>query len=265
MNNKQLQKALSEAGLYTGAIDGLVGQRSMVAIELLLQQGKVPYDRWPRPRLIRAAKQQVMKLDGVDVGVVDGLWGPVSQYAYDVWRARKAGKPAPTIAERDEDPDEQLPLGNTTWPRQRDVERFYGAPGQNQTRLEVPYTFRLYDTRQPVPRITVHEKVADSCLRVLKRVLSHYGEEKIVELHLDRFFGSLNVRPMRGGSRLSMHAYGVAIDFDATRIQLKWNRNRAALARPEYRQWWDFWEQEGWISLGRARDFDWMHVQAARL
>ena len=25
------------------------------------------------------------------------------------------------------------------------------------------------------------------------------------------------------------------------------------------------WEEEGWISLGRARDFDWMHVQAARL
>ena len=30
-------------------------------------------------------------------------------------------------------------------------------------------------------------------------------------------------------------------------------------------RWWALWEEEGFVSLGRAGDFDWMHVQAARL
>ena len=40
---------------------------------------------------------------------------------------------------------------------------------------------------------------------------------------------------------------------------------RFAFARPEYNMWWKLWEEEGWVSLERQRNFDWMHVQAARL
>ena len=34
---------------------------------------------------------------------------------------------------------------------------------------------------------------------------------------------------------------------------------------PEYDAWWRCWESEGWVSLGRLRNFDWMHIQAAKL
>jgi hypothetical protein len=37
------------------------------------------------------------------------------------------------------------------------------------------------------------------------------------------------------------------------------------MAQPEYAPFLDLWEAEGFVSLGRARNFDWMHVQAARL
>lgn len=47
--------------------------------------------------------------------------------------------------------------------------------------------------------------------------------------------------------------------------KLLWDRNRAGFAHPDYDAWWRCWEAEGWVSLGRARDFDWMHVQAARV
>ena len=30
-------------------------------------------------------------------------------------------------------------------------------------------------------------------------------------------------------------------------------------------EFWEIVESEGWTSLGRARDFDWMHFQAPRL
>ncbi|MCH7410937.1 hypothetical protein MM239_16125 [Belliella sp. DSM 111904] len=62
-----------------------------------------------------------------------------------------------------------------------------------------------------------------------------------------------------------MHSWGIAIDFDPSNNQLKWGRDMATFAGPEYHAWWDIWESEGWVSLGRLRNFDWMHVQAASL
>ncbi len=35
-------------------------------------------------------------------------------------------------------------------------------------------------------------------------------------------------------------------------------------AKAEYDAWWELWEKEGWINLGRTRNYDWMHVQATR-
>ena len=151
------------------------------------------------------------------------------------------------------------------WPRQQDCMKFYGPVGRSQVLYTPPYQFYLYDTTTPVRRISLHEKVVDSADRVLNQVLDRYGTDAISDLHLDRFFGSLNVRQMRGGSAWSMHSWGIALDFDANRNQLKWNSQRAAFAQPEYDDWWACWEAEGWTSLGRARDFDWMHVQAANL
>jgi hypothetical protein len=96
-------------------------------------------------------------------------------------------------------------------------------------------------------------------------VLQHYGPDKVRQLGLDLFGGCLNVRKMRGGSAWSMHSWGIAFDFDPDRNQLKWGRDRAVFARPEYQKWWELWEEEGAVSLGRARNFDWMHVQFASL
>jgi len=70
---------------------------------------------------------------------------------------------------------------------------------------------------------------------------------------------------MRGGNSWSMHSWGIAIDFDASRNQLRWGREKAVLAKPVYDAWWKAWEDEGWVSLGQERNYDWMHVQAARL
>lgn len=43
------------------------------------------------------------------------------------------------------------------------------------------------------------------------------------------------------------------------------NHREASFARPEYEPFWAIVEEEGLVSLGRTRDFDWMHFQAARL
>jgi hypothetical protein len=203
---------------------------------------------------------------GIDAGAIDGYWGPQTQFAYDALLFYETHGVLPD-ALRDEPP---LDVNPNNWPieRQAELEAFYGQPGDesNLTYIDVPYAHRLsWDLRQKVSRIRCHHKVADSLQKVLTEVLHHYGFEKIQELHLDRFGGCFNHRRKRGGTSWSTHSWGIALDYDPNRNQLNWGRDRAVFAGPDYSVWWKIWEAEGWVSLGRAANFDWMHIQAAKL
>ena len=70
---------------------------------------------------------------------------------------------------------------------------------------------------------------------------------------------------MRGGSSWSIHSWGAAVDLDPDNNQLKWSKPKATFSKAEYGDFWKIVEAEGWISLGRERNFDWMHFQAAYL
>jgi len=223
----RVQTRLKELVIYDGKIDGILGPKTLAAIR--------GFQR------ISSLKQ-------------DGVVGPKTEAA--LW-------PAP-MPERDS--QVEVPAFNTIWPRQKDVPNFYGEIGKHQTQILLPYPMWLaWDLRQSIHKMTLHEKVAPSALRVFRRIFEHYGKEKISALNLDVFGGSLAVRKMRGGSNWSMHSWGIAIDFDPAQNQLKWGKERATLDGPEYLPFWSFWENEGWVSLGRAKNYDWMHVQAARL
>lgn len=156
------------------------------------------------------------------------------------------------------------PVGKILWPTQAQCASFYGPPGQVKlANITLPYPF-YYDGRE-MKSTSVHEKIAPTVKKILQNVKDHYGVEKINELKLSDYSGCYNPRRMRGGSAWSMHAYACALDFNAGDNQLKWNHTRARFAKPEYRRWWELWEQEGAVSLGRVADYDWMHVQFARL
>ena len=153
------------------------------------------------------------------------------------------------------------------WPTQSGCRAFYGVPGANPARLELPFPMYLaWDTSTVIKAFTINAKCHSSANRVFKRILELYPTESArKDCGINLFSGCFNNRPMRGGSQLSMHAFACAIDFDDTRNQLKWGRKQARLAKPDCTPFWEAWEAEGWVSLGRTRDFDWMHVQAARL
>jgi hypothetical protein len=70
-----------------------------------------------------------------------------------------------------------------------------------------------------------------------------YGIEKIKALQLDDFGGCFNYRKMRGGTQLSLHSWGVAIDLDPDRNLLKETSKTARFARPEYKQFIDIFLQ----------------------
>lgn len=266
MDDRSLQRALAAAGLYAGEIDGDVGDKTKRAIaELAKRRAYKATTGWTAKRLRIAAEQAILQ----DLGLypassnVDGLAGPNTADAWERWQnaLRTETPPAaskPTGKEVAETP--------TTWPRQSSVSAVFGAVGESQTMLTLPYPMRLaWDKTVTVTRISVHAKVAASAGRVLARAHEHYGEQGIKALGLDLFGGALAVRKMRGGSSYSMHSWGIAIDFDPERNQLRWGRDKARLAAADADAFWSFWEAEGWVSLGRARNCDWMHVQAARL
>ena len=143
---------------------------------------------------------------------------------------------------------------------------FYGQPGANQGKVHLPYTMRLsWDLDYELDSFTCHIKVEAPLRKIFEQTLAHYGEAKIRELRLDRFGGCLNVRKKRGGSTWSVHAFGAAVDLDPSNNRLRWNHTRATFARPEYEPFWDIVEANGATSLGRERDYDWMHFQFAEI
>ena len=224
--------------------------------------------------------QERLALLGFDPGPADGILGPRTRaaiHACQDWHQEVAGSddvddilwPDIPLPDRDEDPPEAVPgQANPVWPREADVPKFYGAMGQHLKRLELPYKMRLaWDRDEWISGFSVHEKAHDSASRAFARIAETFDETRRRDLGLDVFSGCVSApRPKRGSKNVwSMHSWAIAIDFDNARNQLRWGRDKARLGQPDAREFWEIWESEGWLSLGRAKNYDWMHVQAARL
>lgn len=266
IDNKSIQRELAARKLYTGTIDGIIGRGSREgmrqALLYAMAAGRVKRDpaAWPDDR-VRIAFEQLMMSDlKIDAGAIDGFEGVSTQYGWEQWQNALRSNTLPPYLLT----GTKIPIaGAPDWPKERDAETFYGKPGTNHQRIEPAY--QLYYGPSAVKTITLNAKCADSAGRVFKAVLEHYGIDEIVRLKLDQYSGGFNDRAMRGGTRKSMHAYACALDFGAAWNSLRMDHKTALYAGAEYLAWWRAWEAEGWTSLGRARDFDWMHVQAADL
>jgi hypothetical protein len=127
--------------------------------------------------------------------------------------------------------------------------------------ITLPYPF-IYDG-QKVTKMRCNIKVADKFLAVFNEILKVYGLDKINQLGINRYGGCFNYRLMRGGTKLSRHSWGVAIDLDPQRNQLKETSKTARFARPEYKAMIDIFYKHGFISLGREKNYDWMHFEIA--
>ena len=199
---------------------------------------------------------KILTSDGTGIIVV-----ALRQPASVITEAQKAAVP-----DRDKPAVDARPAVKMIWPTQANVRSFYGDVGTSQTSIALPFDMVLaWDKSAKVRKMTLHTKVAASATRIFSTIAATYSEAERRSLGLNLFGGSLNVRRMRGGSAYSMHSWGIAIDFDPERNQLSWGSPRARLSHDDAGPFWRAWEAEGWLSLGRARNFDWMHVQAARL
>jgi hypothetical protein len=126
--------------------------------------------------------------------------------------------------------------------------------------INLPYPMRLaWDIDTIVHKMRCHKLVADKFLAVFNEIHRVYGYEKIKELGIDLFGGCFNFRKMRGGNDWSTHSWGISLDLDPARNQLKETSRTARFARPEYKKMIDIFYKHGFIGLGPEQNRDWMH------
>jgi hypothetical protein len=161
----------------------------------------------------------------------------------------------------------------TDWPHQSNVDAFYGDPrgsnggpspkweSKNLVRIATPWKLVTGWDGQTVSKIRVHHKCAPSLLKVFGTIwhAANQDQAKINEWGMNLYGGGYNFRLMRGSTRLSMHSWGCAVDFDPA-------RNGFGDATPNFANYpavLDAFAAEGWTWGGKWMKSDGMHWQAA--
>jgi hypothetical protein len=168
---------------------------------------------------------------------VDGFWGPKSIYACQAHLQRLI---------RD---------SPNKWPgtSQAELTTFYGKAGDESQLVFIDAPDCLKYEGQPVRRVRVNRKCAESLKRILFRLADTHPDI------LAEYAGVFNNRPMRGGSTPSLHARGAAIDL-------------APASNGNHDHWpsradmpievMEAFAKEGWLPAGAFWGRDAMHFQA---
>lgn len=155
-----------------------------------------------------------------------------------------------------------------SWPTQAQVRKgtsIFGKPGDESNLVNIKPAYQLYYCGTPVKTIRVHKAIAKDVQAALSEILAHYGIDNIKRLGLDQYSGSYNYRKSTNANSLSMHAWGIALDFAAEKNTYSMKKPNASLSHPDCNKWWEIWEKHGAVSLGRECNYDWMHLQFAKL
>lgn len=125
----------------------------------------------------------------------------------------------------------------------------------------------------PVPSrgIRMHRVVRESFLDVMADVWRHATNEAplnpvkwLHERRLDLHGGGFTYRAITGGKALSLHAYGIAIDWDPAHNPRGHAANGIGPLPYTYPEWaYEIWASHGWSDGRHFLVPDPMHVQAA--
>jgi D-alanyl-D-alanine carboxypeptidase len=144
----------------------------------------------------------------------------------------------------------------------------YGQPGNpdNFTIMPLPYPMRIaWDTKTQVRKMQCHEDAEQKFLNVFNLLLAHYGLEDLQRLNIDLFGGCYNFRLMRGSkTRWSRHSWSIAIDLAPQYNQLKWGKDKALFAKPEYKPLMDIFYANDFANYGIEKGFDYQHFELVK-
>ncbi len=133
------------------------------------------------------------------------------------------------------------------------------------TSIQFPYPMRLaWDLGAVVTRTRCHNAVARDLNAIIGEIWLHYGRDvsAVRAARMDLFGGCFNYRRMRGGSSLSMHAWGIAIDLDPDRnaLGVAWKPKSGMMPEAVI----DIFAGHGWTWGGLFSRPDAMHFQATK-
>lgn len=188
--------------------------------------------------------EQVQKIQRVIGATPDGFWGPKS------------------IVLCKEHLKSLMPNPNP-WPLSTGgaLREYYGEPGDENNLVYIEFPYPMFYGGKRVVKTRCHKKVAASLLRVLSAIGARgAGTREIMEPAED-YGGVYNFRNKRGGTSLSVHAWGAAIDFDAddNTFSDPW-----PLVADMPLAIMEEFAREGWTSAGAFWGYDSMHFQATR-
>ena len=123
--------------------------------------------------------------------------------------------------------------------------------------IPLPYPFIGEWYGSPIiSNLLLHPLIKDSLLDVLQEILDLVGEEKLSEQKWNRLGDAYSFRKKKGGSELSCHSWGIAVDLNP--LLAPWGKKPN---QPKVIV--DAFEKRGWTWGGRWRNLDGMHFQAA--
>ena len=147
----------------------------------------------------------------------------------------------------------------------KQIIQIYGQPNQQGsylTTIQLPFPMRLaWDKKTSVTKMRVHKKVAQDFINVFNELLQVHGLAKIQELGIDLFGGCFAFRAMRGGSDYSRRSWGIAIDLDPERNQLKTPYSKSNFSKKEYSELHRIFKKNGFVNLGVEKGYDAMHFE----
>ncbi len=193
---------------------------------------------------LEETKARIIHTQKVVGAVPDGFWGEKSIAACKAYLR-------------------SLMPSKNPWPKPdyNSMVAFYGQPGDESRLVSVAFPFPTFYGGKLVKTTRVHERCADSLLRVLKDIGGRFGKDPGVMEEIQDYGGCYNFRNSRGSTVLSKHAWGAAIDYDAD--------------DNTFREAWPIqadmpieimacFAREGWLSAGALWGYDAMHQQATQ-
>jgi hypothetical protein len=158
-----------------------------------------------------------------------------------------------------------------TWPHQdeKSLNEFYGdnwgphGPGDahwesaNLVDWFPPYP--MYYAGKRLSRLKVHKKCLATFDAAFKDVLSTLGLPYIIVHHLDQTGGAYCPRTERGGTKLSVHSWGCAIDMDPARNPFPHDWVPGMIDK----KFAEILQKHGFTWRGANGDVDPMHFQLA--
>lgn len=176
--------------------------------------------------------------------VVDGFWGPVCQRTSRAYLRSLMPEKHP-------------------WPKatQAAIQKFFGKPGDEGALVTIQFPFPKFYDGKLVKSTRIHEKCAESYLRVQNDIWTNYKTKRGIMEEAEDYAGCYNFRLKRGGTTYSLHAYGGAVDEDADDNTF---RDSWPLQADMPLEIIECYAKEGWTSAAAFWGYDAMHHQATQ-